>query len=67
VTSLPEVTGDASRLFDPRDVDDIAAAIDELLRNPAPYVARGLERAKLFTWDANARAHDAVYRELASS
>ncbi len=67
VTSLPEVAGDAARLFDPRDVDDIAAAVDEVLRNPSPYVARGLERAKLFTWDANARAHDAVYRELASS
>src|SRR6266545_4072801 len=67
VTSLPEVVGDAARLFDPRDVDDIAAAVDDVLRNPEPYVARGLERAKLFTWDANARAHDAVYRELASS
>jgi glycosyltransferase involved in cell wall biosynthesis len=67
VASLPEVVGDAARLFDPRDVDDIAAAIDEVLRNPEPYVARGLERAKLFTWDANARAHDAIYRELASS
>jgi glycosyltransferase involved in cell wall biosynthesis len=67
VTSLPEVVRDAARLFDPRDVDDIAAAIDEVLRNPEPYVARGLERAKLFTWDANARAHDEIYRELASS
>jgi glycosyltransferase involved in cell wall biosynthesis len=67
VTSLPEVVGDAARLFDPRDVDDIAAAIDEVLRNPERYVARGLERAKLFTWDANARAHDEIYRELASS
>jgi len=67
VTSLPEVVGDAARLFDPRDVDDIAAAIDEVLRNPERYVARGLERANLFTWDANARAHDEIYRELASS
>jgi glycosyltransferase involved in cell wall biosynthesis len=67
VTSLPEVVGDAARLFDPRDVDDIAAAIDEVLRNPKPYVARGLERAKLFTWDTNARAHETIYRELASS
>ena len=67
VTSLPEVVGDAARLFDPRDVDDIAAAIDEVLRNPEPYAARGLERAGLFTWDANARAHDEIYRELASS
>jgi glycosyltransferase involved in cell wall biosynthesis len=67
VTSLPEVVGDAARVFDPRDVDAIAAAIDEVLRHPEPFVARGLERAKLFTWDANARAHDEIYRELASS
>jgi glycosyltransferase involved in cell wall biosynthesis len=67
VTSLPEVAGSAARLFDPTDVDDIAAAADEVLRNPEPWIARGLDRARVFTWDANARAHDDVYRELASS
>ena len=66
-TSLPEVTGDAARLFDPLDVDDIAAAVDDVLADPAPWIARGLERARLFTWDACARAHDAVYRELSSA
>jgi hypothetical protein len=40
--------------------------VDDVLREPAPWVKRGLERAKLFTWDANARAHDEVYRELSS-
>jgi glycosyltransferase involved in cell wall biosynthesis len=66
VTSLPEVAGDAARLFDPRDPEAIAAAVDDVLRDPAPWIARGLERAKLFTWDACARAHDAVYSELSS-
>jgi glycosyltransferase involved in cell wall biosynthesis len=66
VTSLPEVVGDAARLFDPHDPEAIAAAVDEVLRDPAPWIARGLERAKLFTWDACARAHDKVYSELAS-
>jgi glycosyltransferase involved in cell wall biosynthesis len=65
-TSLPEVTGDAARLFDPRDPGDIAAAVDDVLRDPDPWSARGLERAKLFTWDACARAHDEVYREVSS-
>jgi glycosyltransferase involved in cell wall biosynthesis len=65
-TSLPEVAGDAARLFDPRDADAIAAAVDDVLRDPEPWIARGLERAKLFTWDACARAHDEVYRELSS-
>jgi glycosyltransferase involved in cell wall biosynthesis len=66
-TSIPEVAGDAARLFDPRDPEAIAAAVDDVLRDPAPWIARGLERAKLFTWDACARAHDEVYRELSSA
>lgn len=66
VTSLPEVAGDAARLFDPRDVDDMASAVEDVLADPAPWIARGLERAKAFTWDACARAHDDVYRELSS-
>jgi glycosyltransferase involved in cell wall biosynthesis len=64
--SLPEVAGDAGRLFDPRDVGEIAAAVDEVLLEPERWIARGLERAKRFTWDACARAHDEVYRELSS-
>jgi glycosyltransferase involved in cell wall biosynthesis len=67
VTSIPEAAGDAGRLFDPRDVDDIAAGVDEVLRSPERFVARGLEQAKKFTWDGNARAHDEIYRELAAS
>jgi glycosyltransferase involved in cell wall biosynthesis len=66
VTSLPEVAGDAACLFDPRDVDDIVAALDDVLENPESWAARGLERASAFTWDACARAHDDVYRELCS-
>jgi glycosyltransferase involved in cell wall biosynthesis len=65
-TSIPEVAGDAARLFDARDPEAIAAAVDDVLRDPAPWIARGLERAKLFTWDACARAHDEVYRELSA-
>jgi len=64
VTSVPEVAGDAARMFDPRDVDGIVAALEEVLNDPEPWVALGLERARAFTWDACARAHDEVYREL---
>jgi glycosyltransferase involved in cell wall biosynthesis len=62
--SLPEVVGDAARLFDPLSAEDIAAAVDEILRAPEPWVERGLERAARFTWDECARRHEAVYREL---
>jgi glycosyltransferase involved in cell wall biosynthesis len=62
--SLPEVVGDAARLFDPLSVEDMAAAIEEVLDVPDEWAARGLERAKLFSWDECARRHEDVYREL---
>ena len=62
--SLPEVVGDAARLFDPYDPAAIAAAVLDVLNDPAPWVARGLERASEFSWERTAREHEAVYREL---
>ncbi len=67
VSSLPEVCGDAAVLFDPSTPEAIADAVDRLLRDPAPYVARGLERAPQFTWARCADAHVELYRELAAS
>jgi glycosyltransferase involved in cell wall biosynthesis len=63
--SLPEVVGDAARLFDPRDPRAIADAILEVLDDPAGWVARGLVRARRYSWDETARLTDAVYGELA--
>jgi glycosyltransferase involved in cell wall biosynthesis len=62
--SLPEVVGDAARLFDPTSVEDMVSAVDDVLRDPEPWVTRGLERAAGFTWDECARRHEAVYREV---
>jgi glycosyltransferase involved in cell wall biosynthesis len=62
--SLPEVVGDAARLFDPNDPGAIAAAVLDVLNDPAPWVARGLERASEFSWERTACEHEAVYREL---
>ena len=64
--ALPEVVGDAAVLFDPRDPAAIAAAVTRVLDAPDEWVRRGLERARTFSWDATARGHDAVYRELSS-
>jgi glycosyltransferase involved in cell wall biosynthesis len=63
--SLPEVVGDAARLFDPYDPEAIAAAVRDVLDDPAPWVARGLEHASTFSWERTAREHEVVYRELA--
>jgi glycosyltransferase involved in cell wall biosynthesis len=64
-TSLPEVCGDAAQLFDPTSAEDIARAIEDVLDDPAPYVARGLSRAAGYSWEATARRHKDVYRRLA--
>jgi glycosyltransferase involved in cell wall biosynthesis len=62
--SLPEVVGDAARTFDPRSAEDMAAAIADVLDDPAEWAERGPPRAAMFTWGASAQAHEAVYREL---
>jgi alpha-1,3-rhamnosyl/mannosyltransferase len=64
VSSLPEVVGDAALLVDPLDVDELAGAIkrlwhDDTLR--AELRARGLARARQFTWDRTARLTLDVY------
>jgi glycosyltransferase involved in cell wall biosynthesis len=64
--SLPEVCGDAARLFDPRSLEEMVVAVEEVLADPSPWSAKGIARAAGFTWEAAARAHDDVYAELAS-
>jgi glycosyltransferase involved in cell wall biosynthesis len=66
VASLPEVAGDAARLFDPESVEEIVAAVEDVLADPEPWRQRGIARAAGFTWEATARAHDEVYAELAA-
>jgi glycosyltransferase involved in cell wall biosynthesis len=59
---------DAGRVVPPGDVDALAAALHELLSDPeALELARaGAQRAREeLTWDAAARAHLAVYEEIA--
>ena len=64
--SLPEVVGDAARLFDPASTEEIVDAVDDVLANTDTWRRRGLERATAFSWDEAARLHDAVYAELAA-
>ena len=63
-TSLPEVVGDAGLLVDPFDRSELARAIgriidDESLRHKLR--ARGLERAREFSWRETARRTLEVY------
>jgi len=56
--ALPEVLGDAGLLVNPEEPDDIAAAIERLITDDelaAACVARGLARAREFSWERTAQ------------
>ena len=69
-TSLSEVGGDAVEYFDPYCAEDMAAAIERVLNSPAQHAEmreKGLKQAAKFTWEACARKHLEVYRQVLAS
>ncbi len=67
LSSLPEVGGDAALLVDPRDVSQLAAAMQAVLSSPARQAemrARGLAQAQRFDWTAAADRCLDVYRRV---
>ncbi len=68
VCSLPDQVHDAASLFDPHDVQSIAAAITQVSTSPAlreSLRTRGYRRLKDFDWAYTARAYRAVFRRAA--
>jgi glycosyltransferase involved in cell wall biosynthesis len=65
-TAMEEVADGAAVLVDARDADEIAAGIERAELERDQLVARGLERARAFRWDAVADATVRVYREAAA-
>ena len=65
--ALPEVCGDAAHLFDPMSVEAIASGVLAVLADSETYRARGLERARHFSWDRCAQEHEDLYRELGAT
>lgn len=66
--ALPEVAGDAALLADPRQPEDVAATAARILSDDGlrrRLVARGRERAALFSWERAARETIAVYEQCA--
>jgi glycosyltransferase involved in cell wall biosynthesis len=66
--SLPEIVGDGAILVDPLDSSALAAAMTDLLRDPAKrgqLAERGLSRAKLFSWEETLCKTIAVYESVA--
>jgi glycosyltransferase involved in cell wall biosynthesis len=65
--SLPEVVGDAGIMVAPHDYGALARALhDVLTREPlrAELIARGQQRARLFTWEQCARQTFAIYQQV---
>ena len=63
--SLPELCAGAAVLFDPEDVDAIAAATERAVED-GRLRAAGLRRAAELTWSAVADRHVELYRSVAS-
>ncbi|RMG93283.1 MAG: glycosyltransferase family 1 protein [Chloroflexi bacterium] len=65
--SLPEVVGDAGILVDATDVEALTDAIRRVLEDStlaATLRAKGLARARQFTWERTAQETAAVYRAI---
>ncbi|MCX5749223.1 MAG: glycosyltransferase family 1 protein [Candidatus Saganbacteria bacterium] len=66
-SSLPEVVGDAAIKVNPCNTGNISDAIVQVLSDPRikkSLSEKGLERAKLFTWEAAARRTIATYEKV---
>jgi alpha-1,3-rhamnosyl/mannosyltransferase len=65
-SAMEEVADGAAVLVDPSDPAELAAGIARASAERDTLVARGLERARAFRWDAVAAATVSVYREAAA-
>jgi glycosyltransferase involved in cell wall biosynthesis len=66
-SSLPEVVGDAALLINPRDVGEIANAIERVITDSAlrdELRGKGILQAAKFSWERAARETLAVYRRV---
>ncbi len=67
ISSLPEVVGDAALLVNPLDIEEIAVAMQRLLGDDdlhAEMSEKGLQRARVFSWERAARRTLDVYRKV---
>jgi len=64
--AAPEVVGDAGLLFEPKNSEDLANKIIELINNKKLYKklkGKGLKRVKQFTWDRAAMKYYELYKK----
>lgn len=68
-SSIPEIVGNAASLADPRNIDDMAGVIAQVLTDEklqTLLIQKGLDRAASFSWEKCARETVAVYRNAVS-
>jgi alpha-1,3-rhamnosyl/mannosyltransferase len=68
VSSLPEITGDAALLIDPRSLGELRDGLSRLLLSPtlrAELAGKGRARARAFRWEACAARSLVFFREIA--
>ncbi len=61
--SIPEVCGEAAVLFDPTDVESIAAGLSEALARGPELREMGIVHSRSFTWERCRDVHVAAYRD----
>jgi glycosyltransferase involved in cell wall biosynthesis len=69
-TSLPEIGGDAVHYCDPYSVEDIAQQLKSVLENPdalKKLSEKGLQRAKLYSWEKTAQELWKSFTEMMST
>ncbi len=69
-SSLPEVGGDAVVYCNPNDTNDIKNKIEVVLNDEnlqKEMINKGLERAKLFSWEKSANEHIEIFVETLKS
>jgi len=67
VSSLPEICGDAAYYIDPHSIESLAEGIKKVLTDQnlrESLIKKGMERARLFTWERSAREHIKVFEEI---
>ncbi len=67
VSSLPEVAGDAALMVTPTDLDALIDTLERLITEEtlrSKLTAKGLARAKEFTWDRSAFQLRQIYDEM---
>jgi glycosyltransferase involved in cell wall biosynthesis len=65
-TAIPEIVGDAAVFVDPYDVSSIAEGMNKVLSDTElqkKLVAKGLQRAKRFSWEGTAKKTLSVYEQ----